>query len=54
MTEDHIKEQLSNNFIGILAANKGYMIDKPELDYGIDFQVSRSTVLKRPNGENRY
>ncbi|WP_341834856.1 DUF4365 domain-containing protein [Chitinophaga pollutisoli] len=54
MTETHIKEQLSNNFIRILAANKGFMLDKPELDYGVDFTVSKIHAYNNPNGGTRY
>jgi len=54
MTENHIKEKLSNSFIGILAANKGYMIDKPELDYGCDFILARNITYSLPNGGTRY
>ena len=53
MTENDIKEQLSNNYIKILAANKGYMLDKPEKDYGADFMVSRTTTYIH-NGSTRY
>ena len=35
MTIEQIKEQLSNRFIGILATNKGFAIDKGEIDLGI-------------------
>ena len=43
MTEEQIKEQLSNRFIGILAANKGFAIDKPDLDLGVDEQLKKIT-----------
>ena len=41
MTEEKIKEQLSNRFIGILAAHKGFAIDKPESDAGVDYQLKK-------------
>jgi hypothetical protein len=44
MTEEQIKEQLSNRFIGILAANKGFAIDKPDLDLGVDYQLKKTTT----------
>jgi hypothetical protein len=53
MTENDIKEQLSNNYIKIIAANKGYMLDKPGNDYGADFMVSRTTTYIH-NGSTRY
>ena len=53
MTEEHIKEQLSNRFIGILAANKGFVVDKPEQDYGVDFTLKKTnTYISR--GKPRY
>jgi len=54
MTLDHIKEQLSNRFIGILAANKGFTIDKPDLDYGVDYQLKKTTTFISGNGKTRY
>lgn len=54
MTENDIKEQLSNNYIKIIAANKGYMLDKPEKDYGVDFMVSKTTTYIQPDGTTRY
>jgi len=54
MTEEQIKEQLSNRFIGILAANKGFVIVKPELDTGIDYQLQKSITYIRPDGRTRH
>lgn len=54
MTIDQKKEQLSNRFIGILAANKGFMIDKPELDVGVDYQLKKSATYTTPSGKLRY
>lgn len=54
MTEEQIKEQLSNRFIGILAANKGFVIDKPELDLGVDYQLKKTTSYTTPLGKTRY
>jgi hypothetical protein len=53
MTENDIKEQLSNNYIKIIAANRGYLLDKPEKDYGVDFMVSRVFPYTN-NGSTRY
>ena len=53
MTTEHIKESLSGHFTGIIANNKGYRIDKGDLDYGVDFQVKR-TVLMQVRNKPRY
>ena len=54
MTEEQIKEQLSNRFIGILAANKGFAIDKPELDLGVDYLLKKTTTYTNPQGKTRF
>jgi len=54
MTIEQIKEQLSNRFVGILATNKGFVIDKPELDLGVDYQLKKTFTYKPPNGNTRY
>lgn len=55
MTPQKIMEQSSNRFVGILAANKGFMIDKGELDNGIDFQLSKTFPYRHQgSGELRY
>lgn len=54
MTLEHIKEQLSNRFIGILATNKGFVIDKPELDLGVDYTLKKPYTYINPQGETRY
>lgn len=54
MTEQQIKEQLSNRFISILASNKGFAIDKPESDFGVDYQLKKITSYVMPNGKTRY
>lgn len=53
MTIEQIKEQLSNRFVGILAANRGFAIDKPEIDLGIDYQLKKIFNYTLPNGKNR-
>ncbi|MGA6118716.1 DUF4365 domain-containing protein [Sphingobacterium anhuiense] len=53
MTTDHIKEHLSGHFTGILASNRGYSIDKPGTDYGIDYQVRKRTIINI-DGNDRY
>lgn len=54
MTEEIIKEQLSNNFIKALAYCKGYMLTKPELDYGVDLVLSGTSKRTELSGEVRY
>lgn len=54
MTEEQKKEQLSNRFIGILAAYKGFAIDKPDLDLGVDYQLKKTTTFRTPLGGTRY
>ena len=54
MTVEQIKEQLSNRFIGILAANKGFAIDKPDLDLGVDYQLKRTATYTTPQGKTRH
>lgn len=54
MSDNAIKEHLSNHFLGIIAANKGYMVDKPSDDYGVDYQVSRLISRSIASGGNRY
>lgn len=54
MTIEQIKEQLSNRFIGILAVNKGFVIDKPELDLGTDYQLKKTRSYVMANGNTRY
>jgi len=54
MTEEQIKEQLSNRFIGILAANRGFALDKPDLDLGVDYQLKKTTSYVTPLGKTRY
>ncbi|MDI9356763.1 MAG: hypothetical protein QM536_07070 [Chitinophagaceae bacterium] len=54
MTEEKIKEQLSNRFIGILAAHKGFAIDKPESDAGVDYQLKKEYTYTTPQGQTRH
>jgi hypothetical protein len=54
MTIEQIKEQLSNRFIGILAANKGFAIDKGDIDLGIDYTLKKSYSYVNPNGKTRW
>jgi len=54
MTKQQIKEQLSNRFVGILAVNKGFIVDKSEVDIGIDYQLKKTFTYTPPRGETRY
>lgn len=52
MTEELIKEQLSNSFINILASYKGFGLTKDELDYGVDFCLKKYAT-RTANGKKR-
>lgn len=54
MTEEQIKEQLSNRFIGILASNKGYTLSKDEVDDGVDYTLNRTFPFVTPQGKTRH
>lgn len=54
MTIEQKKEQLSNRYLGILAANRGFVIEKPELDLGVDYQLKRTYTYTMPNGKTRF
>ncbi len=49
MTEDHIKEQLSLQYIGILASRMGYRTDRPITDYGVDLMIERIERVQKGN-----
>jgi hypothetical protein len=53
MTEEIIKEELSNNYIGALASCAGYMLSKPAHDWGVDFLISGTSVRTEPSGHTR-
>jgi len=53
MTIEQIKEQLSNRYIGVLAANKGYLIEKGETDPGVDYTLKKPYTYTLPNGSTR-
>jgi hypothetical protein len=48
MTIEQIKEQLSNRFIGILAANSSFQLDKGELDFGVDYTARKTRSYIMP------
>jgi hypothetical protein len=54
VTEDLIKEYLSNQYVGIIAGQGGYFLDKPSHDSGIDFTVRYNLKYDRPDGTFEY
>src|SRR5689334_22778745 len=54
MTLDQIKEEISNHYVGLLAYNKGFSMDKPKHDYGVDWTVRKYYTRTLPDGKNRY
>jgi len=48
MTTEQIKEQLSNRFIGALASNSGFALDKGELDFGVDYTAKKTYAYTQP------
>lgn len=40
LTEEHIKEAISQKFIELIASNNGFGTDKPIQDYGTDLSIS--------------
>ena|SRR5438270_2785118 len=54
MTVEQIKEQLSNRFVGILASNSGFTLDKGDLDFGIDYTARKTfTYIQPGTGKTR-
>ncbi|WP_294238551.1 DUF4365 domain-containing protein [Chryseobacterium sp. sg2396] len=53
MTEEQIKEKLSDAFISVIANYKGYKLQKPDDTGGVDFSVTYDKILSR-NGKKRY
>ncbi|MDC6362995.1 MULTISPECIES: DUF4365 domain-containing protein [Flavobacteriaceae] len=53
MTEEKIKEALSNNYIGVIAARNGFFLVKGEHDSGIDFSVKYHITRIQPSGKTR-
>ena len=54
MTIEKIKEHLSNNFVGILASNRRFLLEKPAEDYGVDYQLKRTYTYVLPGGRERH
>lgn len=40
LTEEHIKEAISQKFIELIASNNGFGTDKPAQDYGTDLSIT--------------
>lgn len=53
MTEELIKEELSNSFINILASNKGFGLTKDGVDFGVDFCLKKYVTRIDGNGKKR-
>lgn len=53
MTEEIIKEELSNNFISALACCNGYMLSPKKHDYGVDFELGATSIRTEPSGGTR-
>ena len=53
MTEEQIKEALSNSYASIIANRNGFRLVKGDLDKGIDFSIKYDFVRIMPNGERR-
>jgi hypothetical protein len=54
MNIELIKEHLSNKYIGVLAANKGFVIEKGDVDLGVDYQLRRPFSRPKLGGGKRY
>ena len=54
MTEEQIKEELSNNYIGALACYKGFLLTKPKDIGGVDFSLTRALTYTDPLGYKRF
>jgi hypothetical protein len=48
MTEDQVKEQLSNRYVGVLATNSKFMLDKGDLDFGVDYTAKKTFTYTHP------
>jgi hypothetical protein len=53
MTDEQIKAAISQHFIQLVAARRGFKCSKPELDEGCDLNVTKATVVSR-NGKTRH
>lgn len=53
MTDEHLKEQLSIHYIGLLASKTRFILNKPLYDYGVDGSVELIEAY-RINEDTRY
>lgn len=53
MTIEQIKELLSTHYLGTLASIKGFRVDRPFMDYGVDIVLERIATFTY-NGKTRY
>lgn len=53
MNENDIKEELSNNYVSLIASRVGFRLVKGDRDKGVDYIVKYDIVRQMPNGENR-
>jgi hypothetical protein len=54
MTEDKIKEALSNNYVSCIANKLGFRLVKWEGESGVDFKIMYNLKRKMPNGKTAY
>lgn len=54
MTEEQIKEELSNNYIGTIASRGGFKLIKPPDTGGVDFSVKYDSTYTLPSGKTRF
>ena len=54
MTEDQVKESLSNNYVATLANRRGFKLIKGSIDTGVDFTIKYDLKRKLPNGKNAF
>jgi len=53
MTEEQIKEKISNAFVRVIANNSGYKLTVPDDTGGVDFMVTYDTIMIRA-GKQRH
>lgn len=53
MTEEQIKEKLSQHFVEVLASRRGFKCTRPDSDHGVDLTITRATTIER-NGHRRF
>lgn len=54
MQDNDIKEELSKNFLKILASYKGIKANSKEKDHGVDINLTNVFSYKDPDGKNQY